>query len=770
MKKNLLFKNFFVLIILLLAGTAAHAQEPYAVLSDNNTVLSFYYDDQKAARNGMDIGPFSGYPDFQSWYAQRGSITSVAFDDSFANCTTLTSTAYWFYQLDNLSSITGIGNLKTDNVEYMRGMFEYCGSLTSLDLSRFKTDNVTDMSWMFWGCSSLTTIYAGDEWSTAKVTNIASMFYGCTSLVGGAGTHFDEGYTNQTYAHIDGGPDDPGYFTLPSSYGLTVAGVRVTSVNASAITGDNIEGTVSFDPSSHILTLNRATINGCIYSYGDLTIDLKGENTITATDTCAIKNTEATAMHNLTFKSADGTGSLTINPWAYSLYQGFNEPSLEDGLEVVQGNLNGGGGTTVIEAIERYDLWIGDIQVTERNCKDILGDGSADQGKAASFQYVPSLNKLFITNNTDNRTIRTTNDEGLTIYLAPNSTNAVGNIVYNGNSNATLTITTDGNYPGTLSLSANANVISGFSSLNLEQNLVIINPEDIAYDAGNKGLATTNAAIGAPLTPITRDRTITPDGNELKPESGSEDINKVVDDILYTLGNVNNSNGDGYDDGGFIVINTVTTDQQAVRVTQEFTPGTNEYLEGFKGLTFMVPAGSGKIIFDMQTLDGYAMKVMVGDAAPVTVKKAEKGIVEIPYNVAEPTYVYAYNAGKIGNTSSARGIQKGKMTTVHIKVYGTSVKTNKVKQSNSAAQASGGEYRGDTSALEGQKMETDEEIEAGKGDINGDEAVNVADIIGLANAIMGRHSATFDKRAADVNGDGRVNAEDIVIIVNKMIK
>jgi len=424
---------------------------------------------------------------------------------------------------------------------------------------------------------------------------------------------------------------------------------------------------------------------------------------------------------------------------------------------------------TVTDNAVKYDLWISDIQVTERNCKDILGDGSADQGKAASFQYVPSLNKLFITNNTDNLSIRTTNDEGLTIYLAPNSTNAVGNIVYNGNSNATLTITTDGNYPGTLSLSANANVISGFSSLTLEQNLVIMSPEDIAYDGSNRRLATTAATIGAPLTPITKDRTITPDGNELKPESGSEDINKVVDDILYTLGNVNNSNGDGYDDGGFIVINTVTTDQQAVRVTQEFTPGTNEYLEGFKGLTFMVPAGSGKIIFDMQTLDGYAMKVMVGDAAPVTVKNTEKGIVEIPYNVAEPTYVYAYNAGKVGNTSSARGIQKGKMTTVHIKVYGTSVKTNKVKQSNSAAQASGGEYRGDTSALEGQKMETDEEIEAGKGDINGDEAVNVADIVGIMNAIRGRHSATFDKRAADVNGDGRVNAEDIIGIVNKII-
>ena len=66
-------------------------------------------------------------------------------------------------------------------------------------------------------------------------------------------------------------------------------------------------------------------------------------------------------------------------------------------------------------------------------------------------------------------------------------------------------------------------------------------------------------------------------------------------------------------------------------------------------------------------------------------------------------------------------------------------------------------------------METDEEIEAGKGDVNGDEAANVADIVGLANAIMGRHSATFDKRAADVNGDGRVNAEDIAITIQKMM-
>jgi hypothetical protein len=296
-----------------------------------------------------------------------------------------------------------------------------------------------------------------------------------------------------------------------------------------------------------------------------------------------------------------------------------------------------------------------------------------------------------------------------------------------------------------------------------------MSPEDIAYDGSNKRLATTNATIGVPLTPITEDRTIIPDGGELQPEPGSNDINKVVDDILYTLGNVNDSNGDGYDDGGFIVINSVTTDQQAVRVTRDYTPGTSEYLEGFKGLTFMIPAGKGKISFDVQTLNGHAMKVMVGDAAPVIVEKAEKGTVEIPYNVAEPTYVYAYNAGKVGNANSARSIQKGKMTTVHIKVYGTTVKPSKVKQSNSAAQASGGEYQGETPGMKGQGIETNEEIEASKGDVNGDETANVADIVGIANAVMGNHSAMFDKRAADLNGDGIVNAEDIVELVNKII-
>ena len=159
-------------------------KEPYAVLSADNTVLTFYYDDQKTARNGMGVGPFT--MDEQrnvnsGWFEQRESITNAVFDESFANCTMLTNTAYWFYNLRRLSSITGISNLKTDNVTNMRAMFFDCQALKSLDVTGFKTDNVTDMGDMFAGCSRLTSLDV-TGFKTDNVTYMSGMFQGCSSL------------------------------------------------------------------------------------------------------------------------------------------------------------------------------------------------------------------------------------------------------------------------------------------------------------------------------------------------------------------------------------------------------------------------------------------------------------------------------------------------------------------------------------------------------------------------------------------------------------
>ena len=179
-------------------------REPYAVLADNTDVIStdpetgeviygktltFYYDDQKAARSGMSVGPFIYSYDpgrdrhniNSGWDEQRESITRVVFDESFANDTTITSTAYWFYEMTNLTVIEGLQYLNTQNVTYMYDMFEGCSSLTSLDLSSFNTNNVTDMSGMFAYCSGLISLDLSD-FNTQNVTQMQNMFFYCSNL------------------------------------------------------------------------------------------------------------------------------------------------------------------------------------------------------------------------------------------------------------------------------------------------------------------------------------------------------------------------------------------------------------------------------------------------------------------------------------------------------------------------------------------------------------------------------------------------------------
>ena len=154
--------------------------EPYAALSDNNTVLTFYYDDQKAARNGMSVGPFEQEKD-REWNNIAETITTVVFDSSFDNCTTITSTAYWFYGMYNLSTITGLEHLNTQSVTDMSSMFESCKNLTSLDLRSFDTSNVIRMEDMFRMCESLTNIDLS-SFNTANVERMGSMFCYCSAL------------------------------------------------------------------------------------------------------------------------------------------------------------------------------------------------------------------------------------------------------------------------------------------------------------------------------------------------------------------------------------------------------------------------------------------------------------------------------------------------------------------------------------------------------------------------------------------------------------
>ena len=162
--------------------TELWAQEAYAVLSEENTVLTFYYDENKENRGGLDIEfNMNNYNTNKHWDGHYGDIKMVSFDSSFANYTTLTSTAYWFAYCQQLEQINGLEYLNTINVTDMDNMFWYCSSLKTLDVSMFKTDNVTDMSGMFRGSYNLESLDLS-SFNTSKVKSFKSMFAGCRGL------------------------------------------------------------------------------------------------------------------------------------------------------------------------------------------------------------------------------------------------------------------------------------------------------------------------------------------------------------------------------------------------------------------------------------------------------------------------------------------------------------------------------------------------------------------------------------------------------------
>ena len=106
-----------------------------------------------------------------------------------------------------------VSNFDTSNVTNMEGMFNPCTGLTTLDLSNFDTSKVTNMSYMFNGSSNLKTIYTSDKFVTTSVTTSTGMFGNMLKLVGGSGTKYNSSHVDKTYARIDGGTSNPGYFT-----------------------------------------------------------------------------------------------------------------------------------------------------------------------------------------------------------------------------------------------------------------------------------------------------------------------------------------------------------------------------------------------------------------------------------------------------------------------------------------------------------------------------------------------------------------------------
>lgn len=148
-------------------------------------------------------------------------------------------------------------NFNTNHVENMKSMFNQCKHIETIDMSSFNTQNVTNMDGFFYGAHSLRTIYVSNLWNNRYVVSSSLMFDYCTSLVGGAGTTYDPSYTDYTYAHVDGGPSNPGYFTYKEyNVATSIEEMPSESMNAQDETWYNLQGIRVDNPAKGIYIVN----------------------------------------------------------------------------------------------------------------------------------------------------------------------------------------------------------------------------------------------------------------------------------------------------------------------------------------------------------------------------------------------------------------------------------------------------------------------------------------------------------------------------------
>ena len=233
--------------------------EIYAVFDDAAKTMTLYYDENRDQRGGiLDWTYYDNMPEAEK--NRIKSVKTIIMDASMKDARP-TSTCCWFCLFIGMTQIQHLDYLNTEEVTDISGMFMYCQSLSSvdlshfntsnvinteymfchcpfkkLDLSNFDTKNVTNMEAMFYycgglveldlrsfdmgkvenvagmfeNCEKLKTIYCNADASQA--TYSSGMFKNCTSLVGGLGTVFDANHIKAEYAR----PDEegkPGYFT-----------------------------------------------------------------------------------------------------------------------------------------------------------------------------------------------------------------------------------------------------------------------------------------------------------------------------------------------------------------------------------------------------------------------------------------------------------------------------------------------------------------------------------------------------------------------------
>ena len=342
---------------------------------------------------------------------------------------------------------------------------------------------------------------------------------------------------------------------------------------------------------------------------------------------------------------------------------------------------------------EGFDLWVDDVQVTMENMGDIKGDSTV------CFDG----NKRLTLNNAKLSSIFSALPDGLEVYLKGQSeiVNQDGYAIFveswhegeNGEmAEPSLTFMTNCNKPGVFIYDdvskSTQDVPDAFRG-------VVPTLRDNLAASLDKQASVNLLTIAVPLQPIVDDNSSTSTGTETHIDyttnPGSVETadlsNFTYRNVLYTLHDTQNPNvaDDGFANGE-VVLNSTMSDYEMVLLNGQVSaldliPGTTAYAENYKGLTFVVPAGTGTITVNSETAEGYEFHVKIGNQEPVVVvnKTANGGAdYEIPYAVSKATYVYLYLTASTSAAPQQKGPRIGPKSTVSGGLRGLGVSGNNI--------------------------------------------------------------------------------------------
>lgn len=333
------------------------------------------------------------------------------------------------------------------------------------------------------------------------------------------------------------------------------------------------------------------------------------------------------------------------------------------------------------------------VQVNEDNCPDVLGDGGTVKFDGHS---------RLVLNGATLQKIETGLDEGAELELYLEGANTIS-----GSSNAiidtnqmmpSMVIGTDGNNPGSLTLGAVGAVIRGFQSVEIKQPLAILSstPKNATSLIGTTA-AITAAHVGAPLglivdgvlsTPQTKITVIdySSSGGDV-PTAGTSLTNKIIGNVLYTLNDTQTPNveDDGFY-GGEVVLNSTMQDDQIEALNRSvedrtLVPGTKDYADRFKGLTFLLPPGTGYIELNTHTDATHEFHLKIGNQEPIKViNKADNGNhdFKVDYAVTRSTYGYLYLSLKPVPAPGYDGHRAGPKATISGGIGGMKVESSSI--------------------------------------------------------------------------------------------